>query len=214
MADQPLPEPATLLKLLRYNPETGLLFWRVRDSSMFSQSGHGGAAGQAARWNGRHAGLPAGFPRKDGYVGLNILIPGSRYRALAHRVAWCIFYGTWPENQIDHINGDRADNRIANLRLSSAIANARNQCLHRANTSGICGVYYDKSVGKWSAQIIVSHKRIYLGAFETKSEAAAARKIADKEYGFATGHGKPRPTETKGPKWHSRTCFTIAAVRK
>ena len=190
MAAKPLPDQATLLKLLRYEPETGQLFWRERTPEMFSECGRGGRLGQCARWNGRFNGKIAGSLHADGYLSLRICNGPS---LLAHRVVWAMQTGQWPRDQIDHINGDRLNNRICNLREADALLNGRNQCLHSTNTSGCNGVYFDAGVSKWSAQIIVAGRRKYLGAFSTKDQAIEARKRADALYGFDLGHGKRPP---------------------
>ena len=69
-------------------------------------------------------------------------------RLLAHRVAWAIYYGVWPEDCIDHINGDRSDNRISNLRDANKSTNGMNRGPQRNNSSGMKGIYFDQSRGE------------------------------------------------------------------
>lgn len=193
MAAKPLPDAGALHNVFDFDPTTGLLTHKVRDAAYFSASGRGGREGQAARWNGRHAGNLAGSTTAIGYQAVRVpMIGGGSVAVMSHQVVWAMFYGKWPEQIIDHINGVRDDNRPANLRLTTLKDNARNVCLPANNTSGVCGVSRHKNTGKWFAQIIVDGKRRYLGSFEHKHEAVAARRAASAEFGFSDGHGKPK----------------------
>jgi hypothetical protein len=109
-----------------------------------------------------------------------VCFDGKQYRA--HRVVWALFYGEAPDQQIDHINGNRLDNRIANLRLASNAQNSRNCRLSKNNTSGITGVVFHKGTKKWLAQIMLNRQRIYLGLYDTIEMAAAVRKKAETQY--------------------------------
>ena len=109
-----------------------------------------------------------------------VCFDGKQYRA--HRVVWALFYGEAPDQQIDHINGNRLDNRIANLRLASNAENSRNCKLSKNNTSGVTGVSYHAQAKKWFAQIMFNRKNNNLGLFNTKEEAIAARKKAETQY--------------------------------
>ncbi len=200
MAAKPLPDQTTLLKLLRYEPETGKLFWRDRPPELFADVGRGGRLGAAARWNGRHSGREAGSVNVNGYIVIGISCGNGFITIMAHRVIWCMFYGKWPDAILDHINGDRSDNRISNIRPSDFAKNARNICLPSNNTSGICGVSWDSNINKWFAQIIVNGKRHYLGAFSNKIDAANARREADRRFGFSDGHGKPKLKQYARPR--------------
>ncbi len=175
-----------LRTLISYNPETGSLVWLPRNSTHFSASSHS-AEHQAAKWNSRWAGTPAlaalevfGYGHGD--------IMGKRYKA--HRVAWALHHGEWPETGIDHINGNPADNRIENLRAVPHRENMRNQRLSSANKSGVIGVCWARHREKWSAQIKVNGRKVHLGLFSTVTAAAAARKAAEREYGFHANHGR------------------------
>lgn len=108
----------------------------------------------------------------------------------AHRVIWAIVHGHWPEQDIDHINGIRSDNRLSNLRSVSRSENMRNKMRPPNNTSGFIGVSWDKKSGKWFAQIQVCGKNNSLGHFSDKSEAVKARKRAEQEFGFHINHGR------------------------
>lgn len=168
-----------LPRLLRYEPETGLLFWRERLSSDFSLSRiH-------KMWNTRYADQEAftasdGLGYKRGAINNNSL--------LAHRVVFALHHGHWP-SEVDHINGDSADNRLENLREVSHVENLRNCKKSRSNTSGIVGVCWDNAAEKWLAQIGVDNRRVCLGRFATFKAAAAARKQAEREHGFSERHG-------------------------
>lgn len=179
MTAEKLLSPTTLRKLLRYEPETGNLFWRERTLDLHPK--------RLSQWNGKFAGKPA-LTRlgKNGYFGGSIF--NKSYTA--HRVIWAIVHGEWPKNQIDHINGIRDDNRISNLRAVSAAENQKNMRLHSHNTSGACGVVRCKRRGKWVAQIMVNGKTKYLGCSEDFDEAVAIRKAAQSEYGFHPNHGR------------------------
>ena len=139
MSEIVLPSIDTLRKLLRYEPETGKLFWLIRTADLFND-GYRSAAGTCANWNAKYAG-------KEALTSLN----GNGYRQgfifnkhfVAHRVAWALHYGVWPENEIDHINHDRADNRILNLRDVSRRENSINSKPSANNTSGFNGVHFD-----------------------------------------------------------------------
>jgi len=113
-----------------------------------------------------------GSDKGNGYVML--CIQSRLY--LAHRMAWLYVYGETPCANIDHINGNRADNRICNLRLANQSQNIANSKLSKANTSGCKGVTWRKDTQKWSAGLMLNYKHIALGSFKTKEEAAEAYK--------------------------------------
>lgn len=92
----------------------------------------------------------------------------------AHRLAWLYMTGSWPTSHIDHINGDRRDNRFCNLREATPAENAQNKSLYSNNTSGYPGVHWDSRAQLWRAQIRVQGRRIHLGRFSTPDEAYRA----------------------------------------
>lgn len=110
-----------------------------------------------------------------------------------HRLIWIMFKGQIKDldMQVDHINGDSTDNRIENLRLVTRCENNRNKRRSaKGSVSGITGVTFDKSAGKWKAHIQIGRSHINLGLFNKKEEARKARKLADVKYGFHSNHGK------------------------
>lgn len=106
----------------------------------------------------------------NGYRRINV--DGVKY--YEHRLVWFYMTGEWPKNQIDHIDGDRLNNRFANLREATPCENARNTKIRKHNTSGIMGVVFDKSRNKWKAQITFKGRGICLGRFDDKEAARAA----------------------------------------
>lgn len=103
----------------------------------------------------------------------------------AHRLAWYFSYDQWPNFQIDHINGNRQDNRISNLREANASQNQYNRGIPKNNESGFKGVYYIRRLHKWKAEIRIEGKLKYLGLFNSPEEASKAYKDAAREL-----HGK------------------------
>ena len=110
----------------------------------------------------------------------------------AHRIAWLLTTGEWPKGQIDHINGDKADNRIENLRVVTAQENNRNTPLRKNNRSGRTGVFWYPRYNRWLAKIAVGGKNKHLGYFDSYDEACVAREAAERELGFHKNHGRKR----------------------
>ena len=173
MIAKTLPTADYLRKRLRYDPDTGDFFWRDCISMPSS-------------WRTRRTGKPA-FTSREAKGYLVGKIDGVTFKA--NRIAWAIFHGEEPKEQIDHINGIRTDNRICNLRVVSNQENCRNKSISVKNTSGVCGVVWSKKTQKWVAQIGVSGRYFNLGYFPTIEEAAAARAKAAAENGYSERHG-------------------------
>ncbi|BAK66879.1 conserved hypothetical protein [Sphingobium sp. SYK-6] len=175
--------PELCRQLLRYEPETGKLFWRKRGMEWFSDRR------SYSTWNAKYAGREAFLVRtEDGY--LKGLLLRSSFRA--SRVVWAIVHGVWPKGEIDHINGVKDDNRVANLRDVPRSVNARNRGMRRNNRSGITGVKLDLNSLRWHATIRGNGKNLFLGSFENRVDAIAARKAAEVEFGYSEGHGLQR----------------------
>ena len=120
---------------------------------------------------------------------LVVYIFGRSYKL--HRIIWVYLYGHAPKGQIDHINGDRADNRASNLREVSNLDNCRNQKIRKTNKSGVMGVCWHKRRCKWQSNIMNNDGEFeYLGIFTSMFEAICARKSAEIKYGYHTNHGR------------------------
>lgn len=179
MTKKSLPTPEELRQLLRYEPDTGKLYWKERPLSMFKDNPVRTKERAHANWNSRYAGKEA-FTAAHGEGYRQGQVFGTPY--LAHRVIWAIVYGEWPVNAIDHINMDRSDNRLANLRHTDRGKNNCNRGAQINNTSGFKGVTWDKRSMKWKAQIGAFGKNHYLGLFATAEAAHAAYCKAAKKY--------------------------------
>lgn len=169
-----------LRSLFDYDSGSGKLVWRSRPLDHFAN------ATAWKIWNARFPGKDAGYHKGDGYFEVGIC--GCSYPV--HRVIWLREYGELPK-QIDHINGDGADNRLENLRNVDNATNLRNQSLRRTNKSGVMGVCF-RSDGVWRAEIGVGGKRINLGSFKRKSDAIKARLQAEQRFGFHSNHGRQK----------------------
>lgn len=159
-----------LTEVLFYDPKTGIFRWKEKPSK-YSPVSEGEEAGYLHK--------PSGYIR--------VSIDSERY--VCHRLAWLYTYKKWPEGDIDHVNGDRSDNRIENLR-EALDKNSWNAKIRSDNTSGVKGVSFHKGVGKYVAR--VNHKgKIYnLGCFNSLEAAVAVVKEKREElHGDFTNHG-------------------------
>jgi hypothetical protein len=156
--------------LFEYDKETGNLIWKIKPSSR----GHHVKAGDIA-----------GTLKSHGYlcVGINY----NSYRA--HRLIFLMHKGYLPKT-IDHINGDKLDNRIENLRAATVGQNQHNRKTNANNTSGYKGVGWNKALKKWTARITLERKTINLGYFANVEEAAeVVRKAREELHGSFANHG-------------------------
>lgn len=180
MATEPNISVETLRQLLHYNPDTGVLSWRIRPVSLCKDE-------RAWKiWNARYAGREALTANSNGARQGNIF----GRRVYAHRAAYALHYGAWPKDVIDHINGNPADNRIANLRAVDQRTNMLNQKERCTNTSGATGVTLFSRNQKWRAQITVNGRNKALGYFTDFDEAVKARRLAEVRFGFHPNHGR------------------------
>lgn len=154
-----------LKELLKYDSNTGIFTW-IKASQGIKASSQAGC-------------------KANGYI-----LIGIDYQLYqAHRLAWLYIYGSLPKKQIDHINHNRADNRIINLREVTHQENTKNAPKRKTNTSGVTGVSWDKDTNKWRSQITINGKATYLGIFSDKLDAICARKSAENKNGFHKNHG-------------------------
>jgi len=154
-----------------YNPQTGKIHW-IKDK------------GRAK------SGDLAGTQEDTG--ALKLVFNRRLYKL--HRLAWFLYYGVWPKEEIDHINHDKLDNRIINLRETDRKTNGRNLPLFTNSLSGVCGVHWFERTQKWTVSIKVDGRNIRLGYFSNFDEAVKVRKDAEIKYGFHENHGKPKET--------------------
>lgn len=147
---------------ISYDPDTGYLTWlkspcrRVKEGAVVSSI--------------------------DAYGYFVVAFRGSRWKA--HRLAWFLHYGEDPPETVDHINGDRKDNRLCNLRAASRGENLKNMSVSGKGSSKYKGVSWNKAVKQWTAYISVDNKKVHLGCFSSEEEAANAyNKRATVEYG-------------------------------
>lgn len=175
---KPLPELAYILKVLNYDPCTGVFTWQERDISQFKNS-H-----RMKVFNSKHAGKEAGCLSPDGYI--YIRLKGSSF--LAHRIAWKILTGEDPEDEVDHENRIRRDNRASNLRPAEPTQNRCNTDMRYNNTTGLKGAVYDPKLKKYRAAIGHRNKKYYLGLYESAEAAHEAyRTAAERLHGGYVG---------------------------
>ncbi len=160
-----LPPLNILMNALRYEPETGGLYWvSARKLTLI--------------------GKQAGTISAKGYR--QVSIHGGLH--MAHRICFALAHGKDPYGMdIDHINGDQTDNRLENLRIASPVENMRNKKIYSSNKTGVAGVHFSKSGRKFIAKICST----YLGTFDSLDQAMEAKKAAESEMGFHQNHGKP-----------------------
>jgi hypothetical protein len=145
-----------LKRLFEYDPETGLFC--NRSSRGRARAGHEAGSYTCGYWR--------------------IVIDGEKY--YAHHLAWLYVYGEWPL-EIDHRDGDRSNNKIANLRIATRTENCFNAD-REAGSSGLKGAYLDTRVSKWYSKIQIGYRTIWLGHFSTPEEANRAYLMAAEKY--------------------------------
>jgi len=115
------------------------------------------------------AGMRAGSVTNKGYIRIKI----NAFPYPAHRLAWLYVHGEWPSTVVDHIDNDKLNNRISNLRLATHSQNCANQKRRITNKSGFKGVSLKTGLDRWQAVFRREGKNHYLGSFKTKEEAYA-----------------------------------------
>lgn len=154
---------ATITKLLSYCVETGELSWRVARSNFIKVGDIAGTTSDTCKYK-------------------QVSIDGRRY--LVHHLVWLLHYGKLPSKEIDHINGNRLDNRVENLREVTRSENNQNRDLANNSsnrTSKYLGVSWNSQKSKYRATITINYKQYHLGHFDTEEEAHGAYILAKKD---------------------------------
>lgn len=146
-----------------YDPESGQIRWAS-------------LKGKTTRSTG-----DVGWIHRGAYRMITVSHEKSSRNLAAHHIAWFLHYGRWPEQQIDHRDGDSLNNRIANLRQATMAENSQNQKLKSNNKIGVRGVYWDKREQKYVVRIQVRRKRTSFGYYDSLEEALAVRIAAEKK---------------------------------
>lgn len=146
---------------LSYDPDTGVFTWTARYRTSHVKIGD-----------------VAGHMTRKGYT--RICAPGIG-QTMAHRLAWFVTYGEWPRLQIDHINGVKTDNRIANLREATNAQNQQNVPVRKDSKTGVKGVTWSTERGAYMVQIHANKAKRFLGYFDSLDDAAAAYAAAANE---------------------------------
>jgi hypothetical protein len=154
--------------VLHYDDDTGLLIRKRRTSKSV------------------YVGDIAGTTRVDDYI--VVRVNGRMHKA--HHVVWLLKTQNWPNGNLDHIDGDISNNRIENLREADHRMNARNQKLRSTNKSGVCGVCWESQKKRWRATINGENGKENIGHFINKSDAIAARRAREIEFGYHPNHGR------------------------
>lgn len=172
--------PEIVRDLIHYNEDTGDLIWKERDRSYFKSDR------DFKRWNTRYSGkLAITSINSEGYKTGFIL----KHPVKAHRIAWIIKHGK-PPLVIDHVNGDRSDNRIENLREVSSLENSKNRKLQKNNKSGVSGVYFCNRTKLWVSCISDNGVQKIIGYFNDKLCAVSARIKAESDLKYHPNHGR------------------------
>jgi len=155
-----------LKECLTYNPNTGIFTWNIRPLSHFKTKRSWNI------WNSRYSNTKSGsVSKKLGYLFIGI----NSKSYYAHRLAFLFQEGYLPENQVDHMDRVRSNNKWDNLREVSVSCNMQNCMLAKNNTSGITGVHWDKKLNKWESRIFINSKSKRLGLFDNFEDAVRAR---------------------------------------
>lgn len=177
-----------LHSVLIYDEHTGLFTWRAdRPVSHFSSVNTWKIF--QTRFAGKQAGCTTMY---GGNSYTQIRLDGKLY--LAHRLAWLYVHGSFPEQAIDHLDGNGLNNSLANLRITTSVENGRNARRKKNNTSGVNGVWFHAKNNKWIAEghSTESGRKVktYLGSFSTLVEAEKERLRWESSQGnFSSRHG-------------------------
>lgn len=172
--------------LFDYCQETGVLTHKLRGPHQFPSSKRISAETRCLQWNNCYASKRAGWVNNMGYS--CVVFGGKTY--LAHRVIWRMIYGEWPDFHLDHVNGNKTDNRLSNLRASSPKHNAKNMKIRADNTSGVGNISWHKQRKKWCVRMrneVGVYK--HYGLFEDIEEAIKVRNAIASSNGYSERHG-------------------------
>lgn len=172
----------TVAGRVAYDSETGILLWLPRSDE----------DAQAPWWNAKFAWKQCGKICKSGYRRICFRINGKDNFISAHRLAWFIYYGRPPIGYIDHINQDKTDNRISNMREVTASINSRNMSMLSTNSSGVTGVCWNKARKAWRARAMTNGTRAFLGYFDDIETAKKAIEDFRSMHGYTANHGRSR----------------------
>lgn len=175
-----LPPQEYLRQRFDYDPETGDVTWKPWLDKL-------------GRPNTKTVGKTVGTLQSNGY---RTVILDEYKKLWLHRVIWKWVHGADPDGEIDHIDHNRVNNRLSNLRVVERRTNTRNQSLHARSTSGVTGISWDEKNQKWRAHIAVDGRFKCLGRYVRKEHAEMARDRANKKYGYHENHGKPLEPES------------------
>lgn len=178
-----LPDPSWIRKLLRYEPDTGKLYWLPRTPEMFVAT-RNTAEQNCLAWNTRRAGKEA-FTAVTARGVRHGQVMGKMVKA--HRAAWVLMNGHWPKEEIDHIDCDPGNNRWDNLRQASRRENGLNKRVRADSTSGVKGVRWKPEKRKWQARIRLGGVDHHLGYFDCVEDASSAYAVASEKMHGAFG---------------------------
>ena len=167
--------------VVEYNHNTGELIWKHRHYDEVKNFGF--TSRGCKTFNTKFSGKVISNTANTGYIQIGLYYDGNKYMFTGHRVAWFLYYGTWP-TLVDHIDGDKLNNKITNLRDTSPTMNAYNSATRSDCSSGVTGVSYKIDRKMWKAYYFKDGIQHHLGYFKSKDSAISARK----EWELSTGH--------------------------
>ena len=167
-----------LRRLLDYDKETGLFTWKVSPWHHNCKFKKGDNAGDLNR---------------RGYLTIKLI--GIRYSS--HRLAYLHTLGRWPEDQVDHDDQNKTNNKWANLVSCNNRYNHHNKPKQANNKSGVTGVIWKQDINKWISYITIKGKKTHLGSYKDKQEAINARLLSESQNGYHPNHGKQSKSDNK-----------------